>query len=331
MISTRTIVCGLDDIPWDWAFAHYLKVVEPLTGQDLKMQSIFNPAEKNPSFFLYYDRNANRYKFKDFSADKQGDAVTLVKEMFGLTTRGEAAFKIIEDYNKYLIENPDGHKPSEFKEHRKFKVTDFLSRTWTTDDQKYWNKYYIGSKLLERYNVKPLQEYKMSKEENGELKELNIKGPRIYGYFRTDGVLYKIYQPMVKDCKFINVVDYIQGTDQLTMHRPYLVITSSMKDLLTFMSFGYKNAESVAPNSENTLIPEHIMQSYKLKYKKIVTLFDNDQAGIRSMEKYKDKYGLGSVLLTLEKDLSDSVEKWGKLKVRDILTPMLKSVLNEEN
>jgi hypothetical protein len=328
MLSTKTIVCGLDDIPWDWPFQHYLQLPEILNGQDIKIKSVFNPAERTPSFCVYFDRRVNRYKFKDFSTDKQGDAVTLVKEMFSLTTRGEAAFKIIEDYNQYLINNPDGHVPKEFKEHQKFKVTNFAVRSWTTDDERYWTKYSIGSKLLEKYCVRPLENYVMSKEEDGERKELTIQGPRIYGYFRKDGLLYKVYQPMTRDCKFINVVDYIQGTDQLTMNVPYLIITSSLKDLMAFAKLGYKNAESVAPNSENTLIQEHVIISYRLKYKKIITLFDNDEAGIRSMEKYKAKYDIPYVLLKLEKDLSDSIEKWGIEKTREVLTPIIKTITN---
>jgi DNA primase len=324
MISTKTIVCGLIDVPWNWSFQYYLKLAEQLTGQDVRMSSVFNLTEKTPSFYVYFDSNANRYKFKDFSTGKQGDAVTLVKELFNLSTRGEAAFKIVEDYNQYLINNPNGHIPNEFKEHKKYKVTDFLSRQWTTDDQKYWMKYGIGSKLLNTYNVKPLQEYIMSKTEDADLKELHIKGPRIYGYFKQDGSLYKIYNPMVKDCKFINVMDYVQGTEQLSMAVPYLIITSSMKDLLTFVKLGYKNAEAIAPNSENSLLPEYMISAYKLKYTKIVVLFDNDSAGIKAMEKYKERYAFNYVHLNLEKDLSDSVEKWGINKVREIVTPLLK-------
>ena len=331
MISTKTIVCGLNDIPWDWAFGNYLNLPEKLTGQDVKIKSVFNPTEKTPSLFVYFDSRSNRYKFKDFSTGKQGDAVTLVKEIFNLSTRGEAAFKIIEDFNQFLINNPDGHIPSEFKKHNKFKVISWKTRQWNTDDQRYWNKYYIGSKLLEDHFVKPLEEYIMQKEEDEETKSLTIKGPRIYGYFRSDEALYKIYQPMVKDCKFVNVLDYIQGAEQLALDKPYLIITSSMKDLLAFKKLGYKNADSVAPNSENTLLPEYVMQSYKLRYKKIITLFDNDTAGIKSMQKYKDRYDIGFVHLNLEKDLSDSVEKYGVNKVREILTPMLKIILNEKN
>jgi len=43
------------------------------------------------------------------------------------------------------------------------------------------------------------------------------------------------------------------------------------------------------------------------KYKKIFVLFDNDEAGIRSMKRYKEKYDFDYVVLDMEKDLSDSI------------------------
>jgi DNA primase len=108
---------------------------------------------------------------------------------------------------------------------------------------------------------------------------------------------------------------------------PYLIICSSLKDIMAFTKLGYKNAEAIAPDSENTLIPEHIISAYKHKYKGICTLFDNDLAGIESMKKYKDKYDIPYVLLEMSKDLSDSVKDTSLLKVKELLTPLLKQAL----
>ena len=82
--------------------------------------------------------------------------------------------------------------------------------------------------------------------------------------------------------KFFKAADYIQGVDQLTFEKDYLVICSSLKDLLTFHNLGFTNAECIAPDSENTLIPERIIVGLKERYKNICTLFDNDEAGIRA-------------------------------------------------
>lgn len=326
MIRTKNLVSDLSGIPKTWVYEYYLNLTEKLCGQDIKIKSVFNPNEKNPSMCIYYSSVKEDYRFKDFSTDIAGDALHLVKQMFNLTTRGEAAHKIIEDYNQYVLNNGEVDI-KEFKKQSKYKVTDFKTRTWNNLDQKYWSSYYLGSSILEAYNVYPLEEYIMSKEEEGEVKELRISGHYLYGYFKKDGTLYKIYQPKIKDSKFIKVRDYIQGMDQLTMDKDYLVICSSLKDLMTFMKLGFKNAEAIAPDSENTLIQEHIILAFKRKYKNICTLFDKDEAGIRSMKKYQEKYNLPYVLLDMEKDLSDSVEKHGINKVREILMPLLSSTL----
>jgi hypothetical protein len=328
MLRTKLLITDITEVPREWIFEHYLQLQEKLTGQDVKIKSVFNKNDRTPSMCIYYASN-NTYKYKDFSTGKSGDAINLIMELTEpkLTTRGETAHKIIEDYNTFILNNKDDGI-RQFKKKSKYKVVDFTIRSWSNFDEKYWNKFHIGSKLLEFYKVAPLSQYKLSKEEeDGSLTEQVIKSTNMYGYFRKDGVLYKIYHPLVKDYKFIKVQDYIQGMDQLTMKVPYLVICSSLKDVMAFSKLGYKNAEAIAPDSENTMIPEHVIMALKHKYKAICTLFDNDAPGIESMKKYKEKYNLPYVVLEMSKDLSDSVRDTTLTKVRETLTPLLKDKL----
>jgi hypothetical protein len=264
--------------------------------------------------------------FRDFSTNISGDSLNLVQRLFNLSTRGETAHKIVRDYNEWLLVNNNDYASREFKIEKKYKVTNFDKIGWTKLDEKYWTQFHIGSKLLEKYNVAPLSSYTMCRE--NEQAGITISGRAyIYGFFREDGTLYKIYQPLVKDSKFIKVRDYIQGTDQLTMKTKYLVICSSLKDVMAFMKLGYNEAEAVAPDSENTVIAEHVISAYKLKYKSICIMFDNDEAGINAMKNYEMKYGIKSALLPLSKDLSDSIRDHGIRKVQEVLTPILKQAL----
>jgi hypothetical protein len=325
MIRTKTLISELTEVPREWIFEYYLKLSDKLCGQNLMILSPFNPKDKRPSFNLFVAKT-NHYMFKDFSTNISGDSIALVQNLFNLTTRGETAHKIVNDYNEWLLINKDDYSLREFKIQKKYKVIDFVKTNWTTLDQKYWTQFSISSKILEKYNVFPLSSYTMKKEDDDRV--LTITGRYyIYGFFREDGTLYKIYQPMMKDNKFIKVRDYIQGTDQLTMKTKYLVICSSLKDVMAFMKLGYKEAEAVAPDSENTLIPQHVMNSYKLKYKNICTLFDNDDAGINAMKNYKEKHGINYALLSMSKDLSDSIRDHGIRKVQEVLTPILKQEL----
>jgi len=323
MISTKNIVSSLSEVPHEWVFEHYLNLSEQLTGQDVKMNSIFSSKDKFPSMFVYYDVNSMSYKYKDFSSGYQGDAIDLVQKLLSLPNRGFTSVKILEDYTDYLTHN--NYKPIKaYKPHGKYKVVDYLMRHWTNLDKKYWTAFGIDSKMLEIYNVVPLTHYKMTKEnQNGLLTSIVIKSNHLYGYFMKDGSLYKIYQPKVEAKKFIKVRDYIQGSEQLTFETKYLIINSSLKDLLGFNSLNIKNIESVAPDSENTMINKATIEKYKKKYTKVLVLFDNDEPGKKAMEKYKDLHSITPVIFELEKDLSDSIKKYGIEVTRDALIPIL--------
>lgn len=330
MLSTKSLITDLTEVPREWVFEYYLNLQEKLTGQSIMVLSPFNPKDKKPSFSVYVSNKDNKsYMFKDFSTGVSGGVVPLVQMLFSLSTKGEAAYKIISDYNQFLLTNSEDYSLRKFKVRQKYKVCGFTKRLWTNLDQKYWMNYHIGSKLLEHHNIFPLASYKMTREDEDGIKELTIQGHHIYGYFRADGSLYKIYQPMVRENKFIKVRDYIQGTDQLTMKVPYLVICSSLKDILAFSKLGYKNAEAVAPDSENNLIPEHVIAGYKHKYKAVIVLFDNDDPGKEAAKKYQDRYQLPFVTLDMSKDLSDSVRDHGVNKVRETITPLLQQAVKQ--
>ena len=168
----------------------------------------------------------------------------------------------------------------------------------------------------------------MEREEtDGVITSFTFSNPYMYGYFRNDGSLYKIYTPKNTEKKFIKVENYIQGLEQLKYDCKYLLITSSLKDLMTFDKLSIGNIESIAPDSENTMISETVIKELKSRYSKIIILFDNDEPGIKAAQKYKEKYGLDYVILPLEKDLSDSVKLHGIDKVREVLFPLLKQAL----
>ena len=226
----------------------------------------------------------------------------------------------------------DGNEGSlrEYKVRAKYKLKSFQKRSWSTKDKYYWTKYKIGSKLLEKYHVYPLDHYVLERSDEEGTDELNIRGLMIYGFFREDGRLYKIYQPMLKENKYIKIESYIQGSEQLTYSKDYLVITSGLKDLMGLDVLGFANVESVAPDSENSLLPDSIIAAYKHKYKGICVLFDNDDAGKKAMIKWSERYDISGVRLELSKDLSDSIKDHGVDKVREILIPLLRQVFNKK-
>ena len=326
MLSTKYLLQTRKHVPDTWIFEHYCKLDEKLTGQSVKIKSVFNPKEKTPSMCLFVYPQTNKYVFKDFSTGYGGSAMLLIQKLFGYTYQ-EASVRVVEDYNNYLLlNNGDAHKITEFKVRSNFRVTSHKERTWSVRDQKFWSSFNISSSLLQHYNVRPLSSYTMTKEEDGELKSLEIKGLMIYGYFTKDGVLYKIYQPKVKEHKFIKIKDYLQGSDQLE-DGDCLIIASSLKDTMVMKSLGL-NCSFIVPDSETTTIRPLVIEELKNRFKTILTLFDNDEAGIAAMKKYKELYDIGYVYFNLEKDVADAVKVHGADIVREKLVPLINNKLN---
>jgi len=139
MISTTTIVSDLNDVPREWVFEHYLKLTERLSGQSLKIKSIFSSRDKVPSMCIYTDSKGH-YKFKDFSSGYGGDGLNLVMHLYNLESRGKASFRIMEDYAIYISNNT--YVPITYKPHSKYVVSDYEMRHWNTLDQGYWRNLY---------------------------------------------------------------------------------------------------------------------------------------------------------------------------------------------
>jgi hypothetical protein len=325
MLSTTGLISDLNEVPNAWIFENYLKLSEKLCGQDIKISSIFR-TEKTPSFCIYYDKVSTKYRFKDFSSGKQGDAIDLVVFCFNYPSRGDAVKRIISDYSEYVKDN--NIEVVHYQETSRYKVTDYEVRHWNTLDQKYWTEFSINSSLLSKFNVQPLAYYQLSKDlEDGTVKHLKFDKPFVYGYFKEDGTLYKIYQPKTKSNKFIKLQSYIQGSEQLKFDTKYLLITSSLKDIMAFSTLGIMNIEVIAPDSENTFISEADIKKYQKQYSKIVVIFDNDEPGIEAAKNYNQRYGLNYAVLPFEKDIADTVAARGVHGTRDIVFTLLKNIL----
>lgn len=323
MFSTKNVIVEVNQVPSYWVFQYYLGLHEKLTGQDVKIKSAWNSAERTPSFCIYVDKAQMQYLFKDFSTGKFGNKITLVMELFNIDY-ATACDKLVHDYNVYI--KNQGTESIELNPHHKWELGNISPRQWNTLDSAYWLSYRIGKTMLEEYNVKPLEYYTMLKDEDGTTSKLKIEGEHIYAYCDKDGTPYKIYQPFKKKHKFHKLKSHIQGLDQLKYNQPYLVICSSLKDAMCLKGFGY-NIEVIAPDSENTVIKPYIIENLKLRYKKIITLFDNDEAGHKAIERYAKAYNINGIALIICKDISDAVKEHGFEQTHQHLKPLLKEAL----
>ena len=321
MISTKNFAENKNDINSAWVFEYYLDLPERLAGQDLKIKSVFNPNERTPSMCIYLCPYKNEYKFKDFSTGKQGSKIDLVQLLFDLNY-SKSLFRIIEDWNKWIMEGGKFDN-KEFIPAPKFKLDATIRRKWNAKDADFWLHFNIGVSILKKYEVYPLEYFNMVKDHGDKIEKISIKKDNIYGYFDCSGKCYKIYQPFSNKNKFTKVLEHIQGLEQLTYEKDYLIIVSSLKDGMCLKSFDF-NLEFIAPHSENTMLKPHIIHNLKSKYKKVLCLFDNDEAGHTAMEIYKNIYDISSIHIKSEKDISDAVRKYGAEAVKPKLFNLIK-------
>jgi hypothetical protein len=307
MFSSKHFIEDVNYVPATWIFENYLGLPEPLTGQRVRINSLFNPNDKTPSMYLYYNKDSESYRYKCFSTGKGGSAVDLMMHLWNMPFL-DVSKKIITDYVAYQRSG----KICETRviEYSQWQVAHYKVRQWNTHDASFWGSYNISSALLEEHHVVPIERYVMQKKTSNKIdQEFEVVSKHIYGYFTAEGKLYKIYQPKNQDRKFIKLCNYTQGYDQLK-NKPFLIIASSLKDCLAIKSMKL-NCDVIAPDSENTLLSDEMMTEFKQVYHAIVTVFDSDQAGIQAMKTYQKRHGLPFVYISLEKDIADVVKIHG--------------------
>ena len=324
MISAANVQGKVQDVPSPWIFQYYCQINEHLAGQELKITSVFKPTERTPSMVLYWDETGSKYKFNDFSTGKKGDGIDLIKFLYNLDNKN-ATLKIINDYKSFM-NNKGQFVVGEIRVSQKYKVTAHSVRHWDSNDAKFWPQFNIGSAILDYYCVRPLSQYIMTRPDDGN--EIVISKPYLYGYFKRDGTLYKIYQPYNTERKFIKVISgYVQGSEQHGANNPYLLITSSLKDTMGIVSLGLQKMDYDSPDSENNMLNELYCKSAQAKYKQVLVLLDNDSAGIDAMQKYEQMYGFTPIYFTMSKDPTDAIKKFAPLPVRDNLVVKINSKL----
>jgi len=308
---------SIDDIPSGWIFNYYMNIPIKLTGQSMSVKSIFNLKDSNPSMVLYVHKTKNKYVFKCHSSGRYGDGINLVSYILKLDFV-DTCKRIIKDYTKYINDGDDSFMGGEELEYTNWKVTNHVVRGWMKKDAEYWLKYNIGSSLLTKYCVKPLEYFEMSEinPKDGTTLRTFTSDEVSYGYFTKAGELYKIYKPHNRKRKFLKIEDYIQGSEQLEK-RNTLVITSSLKDIMAIKSLGL-TVDVIAPDSESTKLTKQQLKQFANKYQYITVCMDSDEAGIKAMKYYKDNFNLPMIYLPREKDISDIVKHHGvKVAIED--------------
>lgn len=314
-LNSKTILERIDEYD---IFRYYLgfnfnlreNYRSPLRGDDV-----------TPSFSLYLNRNGE-LRFKDFGGTNQtGNCFQFVMDLYRVSFM-EALEIINRDFKLGLGFNNTslGSRPDFSQQKKKFRkknnIIQIIPRKFSSLDYEYWRQFNIDKSILQKYQVYTADKVFINK--------------RLWCVYRKDNPVYayrfnnklKIYRPYAdKKQKFRTNTDQydLQGINQLFDY-PLLVITSSLKDVMTWYSYGYP---AVAPQSENTFIPEKITDYLMAKYPNIVVNFDSDSPGVKASIELTQRLGCYYWNIPKEyeaKDVSDFRKAYGHEETKQLLS-----------
>jgi len=252
--------------------------------------------------------------FKDFG-DASYRAISFVMKRYNLSFM-QALQKINADFDLGLksdtyVEVDRGYERQEVPSgliEKESAIIAVQRRLWEDYDDWYWyGLYKITRSTLEAFNVAPISYFEI----NGRL-FLAHKHAYNYDYYWENGIYRrKIYQPLSKNKWYSNGGAVVQGEGMLPKQGDLLIVTSSLKDVMTLFELGYT---AIAPTSESTFVPDDYFKKQESRFKRIILFMDSDEAGIKANQKLSDKWGLKFMFIPYSfgsKDISDFVWKYG--------------------
>jgi len=278
--------------------------------------------DKIPSFNVFYSKQHGCLLFKDF-AGRRGDCIRFVQYLLGLRNYYDAIKRIDSDLDNSnpVPKKEFVDKPRLEKLYTEIKI---VADHWKESDISFWKTFNISKPTLELFNVIPIKGFFM-----GDL-YIETKG-LTYAYieYKDSNITYKIYRPNASKAnkwRTNHPYNVHQGYTQLPSSGELLIITKSLKDVMSI--YESTGIPSIGVQSESSYIKDSVIDEYKNRFSRVVTLFDNDRQGMELAKSYVDKYDLPSIFIPEEyhcKDFSDLVKNYGKIFAISVLNKILKN------
>lgn len=295
--------------------------LEYYLGISVKKGLFISPLrDDNKPTCAFYRNSQGDIIFKDFSGHFYGNFIAVV--MYKYNCSYYTALRIIANDFGYinhpkLKKNP---KPivistTKFKDTGEANIQ-IEAKDFSESELDWWGQYGITEKILKKFRVFSCKTVFL----NGKIFTTSGNNHPIYGYYRgknkNDNELWRIYIPKHRknEPRFISNWKSImlQGIKQIPKEGDLLVVTKSLKDVMTLYSLGIT---AIAPNSENLFLTEKQYEKLKSRFKNIVIFYDNDLAGIKNMNKFRKQFDIKCFWIPQYynvKDISDFYSKYGK-------------------
>lgn len=289
--------------------------------------------DKSPSCSFYY---SFKWYYKDFGSGELLDCFDYIMKKYCLSF-SETLNKINNDFGLNLGGSSNSPKSS-LQVNSSIKKETVLSRTiinvkyrdFDRLDNIYWSQGYIKEELISKYYVFPIKWYEVIKSEY----DFYVREPKDLAYtqnfYKDELNIFrrKIYRPNSNIEKWTSNITplVVPGIKHIDDYGDLLIITKSVKDLLVFVTLGYKNTISV--NNETSFMPLKVFNNLKSRFKTIVLFYDNDETGVLQATKISEKYNINKLFFfdTEAKDAFDTIKKYGKKETSSFIKDKIKEL-----
>ena len=253
-----------------------------------------NPLREDhePGCVFYYSGD-NLY-FHDFAKGWTWDCFNVVQEKYNINFY-RALQRINRDYD--LNFRPTRTKAARLAPPRQKFLMQIVPTKWTDETYAYWKEYKIYKKTLKKFNVYNVKNVWVDKRLYYRATTTNP----IFGYVFPTTNRVKLYRPLSPDPSFKwrsnTSKQDIFGYEQLPKTGNLLLIVSSLKDLMVLDQLGYVG---IAFQSEIGSLDSTLREELESRFKKIITIYDNDATGIEKAKSLGYEY----IVPTL-KDVAD--------------------------
>ena len=287
--------------------------------------------DKRASCHIYYDRKTSSYKFYDHGdTTYSGDCFWFVATLRSLnlkTSFPEVLEIIVQELGLYSLCDAEKHNkhitPSYKNPKASSPTIEIIKRTeerpYSLEIQpfddgllNYWTHYGIHGDTLRRFRVRSLKRYESVSAEGKKFELYSSPTEPMFAYIGNGYV--KIYRPHSPKIRFLYggrmPATYCFGMEQIPAKGDMLFITGGEKDVLSLYAHGFN---AICFNSETAQIPTSIIESFQLRFRHIILLYDADETGVREAHKQSEhlvEYKVLNLSLPLsgtksEKDISD--------------------------
>lgn len=291
------------------------QIMEFYFGQPIKLKKQYKNPFRDDKFAtcpFFYKQNG-QLVFMDFSVGKPLTCIDMAELRHGRPVGYQEIYNEMSNLRISDLPVPT----IEFNKKDMFNETVIKVEVMPYDkvDLEFWAQFNISLSILKHFNVRRVNRAWI----NGQLRYINLDKDRCYRY--VEGDRFKLYRPHNKRMKFKNnYMHEYEGMSQLPYTGELLVITKSMKDIMTLYSIGIT---AVCPHSESAVLSSQSIDEFTTRFKRVCIWYDADPTGeAKSLEMHALYKHKGVERLThsavLGKDVSDIVKVHGINKLKEI-------------